>query len=95
MEDGLVPTRQQDNGGSPQPALVCPLADLPRPVHDYIHNLESRIMILEQEQKRFVDALRNAGAMLFENSGPMKMFAAVFPKEMKAKLLEFFKGATQ
>ena len=94
MEDGLVPTRQQDNGSVPQhaPVPACPLADLPEPLHQYIHGLEQRIVILEAEQKRFIEALRNAGAMLFSNSGPMKMFAAAFPKEMKAKLQEFFKG---
>lgn len=82
----LTPT----NGTVVPPATVsCPLENLPEELHHYIHGLEHRIVHLEAEQKRFTDALKNAGNFLF-NSPQGKMIAIAFPKEMQERLREFF-----
>ena len=72
------------------PALPpCIFEGLPAPVHEYLHRLESRVVLLEAEQKRFTDALLNAGKFLFENPAS-KMMLAAFPKDVQTKLREFF-----
>lgn len=67
----------------------CPLEGIPQPLHEYVHRLEARIVVLEAEQKRFTDALVNAGEFLFKNPAS-KMMLAAFPKEMQTKLKDFF-----
>jgi hypothetical protein len=81
-------TATPTNGAAPTTA-PCPLENLSPETHQYIHALEQRITILEAEQKRFTDALKNAGNFLF-NSPHGKMIAIAFPKEMQERLREFF-----
>jgi hypothetical protein len=77
---------------SSDPALLpCPFSGLPQETHDYLHKLEARVQHLESEQKRFTDALVNAGQFIFNNPAS-KMMLAAFPKEVQAKLKEFFNG---
>ena len=98
-DEGLTDSLDAEGNGdgvarpepSPSAEVRCALADLPENVHQYIHALERRISNVEIEQKRFMDALIKAGAVLFENPA-MKMFSAAFPKDVKAKLQEVFKG---
>lgn len=98
MDSDLAATVTDTNGSGSATASAsvevltpCDLSVLPTPAHQYIHALEQRIIALEAEQKRFMNALQYAGKMLFDNSA-MKMFSSAFPKEVKAKLQEFFNG---
>lgn len=91
MNDLQAPVSTNGNDLTPVSAPVCALSELPQDVHAYIHSLESRIVHLEAEQKRFMDALVFAGKMLFENPS-FKMISMALPKEMKTKLQEFFAG---
>lgn len=69
----------------------CPLNNFPENLHNYFHSLESRILHLEKENKRFSDALKAAGKFIFDS--PMsKPMLSVLPKEAQIKLKEFFSG---
>ena len=93
MEHTSTEEAVNGNGAAtPVAAPPCPLNDLPQEVHEYLHKLESRIVKLESEQKRFTDALLQAGKFIFDNPAS-KMMLAAFPKEAQAKLREFFSAA--
>lgn len=91
MDSLLAGTNGSGASAAPVTSPDCLLSALPSDVHAYIHSLESRIVHLEAEQKRFMDALVFAGKMLFENPS-FKMISIALPKDMKTKLQEFFKG---
>ena len=91
MDSLLAGTNGSGSPAAPTTSPDCPLSSLSSDVHAYIHSLEARIVHLESEQKRFMDALVFAGKMLFENPS-FKMISMALPKEMKTKLQEFFKS---
>jgi hypothetical protein len=54
-----------------------------------IATLEQRLVKIEAEQKKFMEALVYAGKFLMENPAS-KMILMSLPKEMKTRLTEFF-----
>jgi hypothetical protein len=70
---------------------ICPLNSLPQEIHSYIHSLEQRITAMETEQVAQKQRLMDAGKFIYNN--PMtKMFLSSAPKDIQARLKEFFGG---
>jgi hypothetical protein len=74
-------------------SLAPPLADSAAvlSVEDRIAALEAKVLELEAEKTRFMNALQYAGKFIFENPAS-KMLLMSLPKEMKTKLQAWFSG---